>query len=48
MFPEAQKSEFARRGRTVQRIDLVNASHNTHLDAFEQWIGALSSFIDVR
>lgn len=45
MFTEEEKSEFVRRGRDVRRADLMNASHDAHLDAFDQWIHALASFI---
>ncbi|WP_460513205.1 alpha/beta fold hydrolase [Frigoribacterium salinisoli] len=41
MFSEEQKVEFVRRGRNVRRIDLEGASHDAHLDAFDQWITAL-------
>lgn len=43
MFSEEQKAEFVRRGRNVQRVDLEGASHDAHLDAFDQWITALRS-----
>ncbi|WP_258376421.1 alpha/beta fold hydrolase [Curtobacterium sp. MCBD17_028] len=48
MFSEADKSEFVRRGRNVQRVDLGNASHDAHLDAFDQWISAIHPFITAR
>lgn len=40
--------EFLQRGQNVQRVDLTNASRDAHLDAFEQWIDALTRFIDLR
>lgn len=46
MFTEAQKNEFVRRGRNVRRVDLPNASHDAHLDAFEAWAGTLKQFLD--
>lgn len=48
IFSEEQKAEFVRRGRNVQRVDLPNASHDAHLDAFEDWTRALTRFIGVR
>lgn len=41
MFSEEQKAEFVSRGRVVRRVDLTGASHDAHLDAFDQWISAL-------
>lgn len=48
MFTEEQKAQFVDRGNDVTRIDLSAGSHDAHLDAFEQWIEALSGFLDVR
>ena len=48
MFSEEQKAEFVRRGQNVQRVDIPNASHDAHLDAFEKWIDALTQFIGIR
>ncbi|MGO2750438.1 MAG: alpha/beta fold hydrolase [Pseudoclavibacter sp.] len=48
MFTEAQKDEFVRRGRNVRRVDLFNASHDAHLDAFEAWSSALKQFLDAQ
>ena len=45
MFTEEQKARFVSRGPNVTRVDLVGASHDAHLDAFEQWIDALTAFI---
>ena len=45
MFTEEQKARFISRGRSVTRVDLVGASHDAHLDAFEKWIDALTAFI---
>lgn len=45
MFGEEQKAEFVRRGNDVSRVDLVGASHDAHLDAFEQWVAALRTFV---
>lgn len=48
MFSEDQKSEFLRRGRNARRVDLIKASHDAHLDAFDQWIDTLLTFIGSR
>ena len=45
MFTSGEKSEFVRRGNKVIRLDLAGASHDAHLDAFEDWITALRSFL---
>lgn len=45
MFSEDQKTEFLSHGRNVRRIDLAGASHDAHLDAFEAWVAALTSFL---
>ncbi|MBT8163017.1 MULTISPECIES: alpha/beta fold hydrolase [Arthrobacter] len=45
IFTEDEKAEFVRRGRNVRRRDLAGASHDAHLDAFEEWISALRSFL---
>ncbi|MGN6125873.1 MAG: alpha/beta fold hydrolase [Humibacter sp.] len=46
MFTEDQKARFASRSGAVTRVDLTDASHDAHLDAFEQWIAALTRFLD--
>nr|WP_307890671.1 alpha/beta hydrolase [Acidipropionibacterium jensenii] len=48
MFTEQQKANFVARGGNVTRIDLAGASHDAHLDAFDEWMTALTSFLDVR
>lgn len=48
MFTDEQKSEFVGRGKHVARVDLVEASHDAHLDAFEQWVAALRGFVKVQ
>jgi pimeloyl-ACP methyl ester carboxylesterase len=48
MFSEEQKTRFVERGSDVTRVDLAGGSHDAHLDAFEQWIEALTRFLDVR
>lgn len=48
MFTPGEKSEFALRGRNVQLHDLVGASHDAHLDAFDEWVSVLSSFLPTR
>jgi pimeloyl-ACP methyl ester carboxylesterase len=45
MFSEEQKAEFVRRGRAVRRVDLLAASHDAHLDAFDQWLAVLRSVV---
>jgi pimeloyl-ACP methyl ester carboxylesterase len=45
MFTEEQKAEFVHRGKNVTRVDVVGASHDAHLDAFEPWVAALQDFI---
>lgn len=45
MFTEEQKLEFVRRGRNAQRIDVTAASHDAHLDAFDQWMDALRTVL---
>lgn len=48
MFTEAQKAEFVERNPFARRVDLAGASHDAHLDAFEQWIRAVVTFLDER
>lgn len=48
IFTEDQKSAFVARGTNVTRTDLAGASHDAHLDTFEQWTAALSAFINAR
>jgi pimeloyl-ACP methyl ester carboxylesterase len=45
MFSDEQKSAFVSRGRKAERIDLADASHDAHLDAFEAWVDALREFL---
>jgi len=45
MFSEEQKTKFVRRGHAVRRVDLTAASHDAHLDAFDQWLDALRSVV---
>lgn len=45
MFTEEQKAEFVGRGGNATRTDLTAASHDAHLDAFEQWITVLREFL---
>lgn len=47
-FTEEQKDRFVESGNNVSRIDLIGASHDAHLDAFDQWIEALAHFISRR
>lgn len=46
MFSEDQKQRFLDHGTNATRVDLTDASHDAHLDAIDQWITALSEFID--
>lgn len=48
MFTEEQKAAFISRGKNVTRADLTDASHDAHLDAFEQWVAALHEFVTAR
>ncbi len=48
MFTDEQKDRFVKRGRNVSRVSLAGASHDAHLDAFDQWIDVLKTFINVR
>ena len=48
MFTEEQKANFVGRGANVSRADLPGASHDAHLDAFDQWIDILAGFINAR
>ncbi len=45
MFQPELKDEFVRRGHNVRRMDLPGASHDAHLDSFEDWVQALHSFL---
>ena len=48
IFTEEQKTHFVSRGAHANRLDLTSASHDAHLDAFEGWISALTSFVSAR
>ncbi|WP_245979849.1 alpha/beta fold hydrolase [Gryllotalpicola protaetiae] len=48
MFTEEQKADFVARGVNVTRVDLDGASHDAHLDAFDQWMAALTEFLTAR
>ncbi|MGO1412725.1 MAG: alpha/beta fold hydrolase, partial [Microbacterium sp.] len=45
MFSEADKDELILRRRATDRIDLSAGSHDAHLDAFDEWIGALRQWL---
>jgi pimeloyl-ACP methyl ester carboxylesterase len=45
MFTADQQDAFIRRGRSVTVHRLHDASHDAHLDAFDQWIEALRTFL---
>lgn len=48
MFSEQQKEEFLARGGNATRIEIAEASHDAHLDAFDGWIAALRPFLEFR
>lgn len=48
MFTEEQKERFVERGGDVRRVDIAGASHDAHLDAFDQWIDVLTAFLNDR
>lgn len=45
MFSEAERAELIRRRPSSERIDLAAGSHDAHLDAFDEWIGALREWL---
>ncbi|QIK64789.1 alpha/beta fold hydrolase [Leucobacter viscericola] len=45
MFTAEQKDRFISRGAQVTRVDLAGGSHDAHLDAFDEWVAALSGFV---
>jgi pimeloyl-ACP methyl ester carboxylesterase len=45
MFTADRQDAFVRRGRSVTVHRLRGASHDAHLDAFDQWIDALQTFL---
>ena len=45
MFTETDKNELIRRRPTTRRVDLSTGSHDAHLDAFDEWVGALRSWL---
>ncbi|WP_307482230.1 alpha/beta fold hydrolase [Microbacterium trichothecenolyticum] len=45
MFIEEQKAAFVAGNGNATRIDLAGASHDAHLDAFDAWVAALTSFL---
>ncbi|GAA1158112.1 hypothetical protein GCM10009630_65350 [Kribbella jejuensis] len=45
MFTAAQKDELIRRRPATRRVDLAGASHDAHLDAFDQWICVLREYL---
>jgi pimeloyl-ACP methyl ester carboxylesterase len=45
MFTEDAKAEFVRRGRNVQRADIASATHDAHLDSFDEWIALVKDFL---
>ncbi len=46
MFTPEAKDAFVQQGHRVSRVDLPEASHDAHLDAFDDWVGALRGFLD--
>jgi len=45
MFTEDAKTEFVRRGLKVRRADIAGASHDAHLDSFDEWIALVKDFL---
>lgn len=45
MFSEEQKSELIDRAPNARRADIPGASHDAHLDAFDEWIAILRSYL---
>lgn len=45
MFSPESKDAFTARGHDVVRLDLRDASHDAHLDAFEAWVSAVRDFL---
>ncbi len=45
MFSEADKGELIRRRAATDRVDLAAGSHDAHLDAFDEWVGVLRSWL---
>jgi pimeloyl-ACP methyl ester carboxylesterase len=48
MFTEEQKTRFVAHRPHVSRINLLDATHDAHLDAFDQWIAALTGFLGAQ
>jgi len=46
MFTEEQKARFVAGNAKAQRVDLLEVTHDAHLDAFGQWIQTLIACID--
>jgi pimeloyl-ACP methyl ester carboxylesterase len=46
MFDPGMREELVSRGQQVDRLDLDQGSHDAHLDAFPQWIEALTIFLE--
>jgi pimeloyl-ACP methyl ester carboxylesterase len=45
LFSEEQKQEFVRRGRAASRVDIAEASHDAHLDAFDAWMAVVRDYL---
>jgi pimeloyl-ACP methyl ester carboxylesterase len=45
MFSEEQKARFVSGRPGVSRIDLADASHDAHLDAFDLWIAGVERYL---
>lgn len=41
MFTPEQKDELVQRRPETSRADISNASHDAHLEAFDEWSGVL-------
>lgn len=48
LFSEADKAELIRRRPSSEMVDLAAGSHDAHLDAFDEWIGALREWLPVN
>ncbi|WP_370443694.1 alpha/beta fold hydrolase [Cryobacterium sp. M23] len=45
IFCKEDKAEFVGRGQRAQLIEIPDASHDAHLDAFDRWIEILHAFL---
>jgi pimeloyl-ACP methyl ester carboxylesterase len=45
LFTDAQKDELLRRNPRAERADIAGASHDAHLDHFDEWVAILTDFL---